>query len=385
LAVGAQDWDRRLFDSLIPLPEGTSYNAYVVQGKDKTALIDTADPSKEREFLENLRETGVKLDYIVANHAEQDHSGLLPQVLNEHPGAKIVCSEKCKEFLMDLLPLQEGNFQVVKDGDEIALGGKTLQFIFAPWVHWPETILTYLKEDKILFPCDLFGSHLATSDLFADGDEKLLQGAKRYYAEIMMPFRAMIKKHLERIGQLDISLIAPSHGPVYSKPEFIINAYKSWTSDDVKNEVVIAYVSMHGSTEAMVGRFVDALTKRGVSVKPFNLVVSDIGELAMALVDAATVVIATPTVLSGAHPSAVYATYLANAIRPKTRFAAIIGSYGWGSNAAEQIKGMLPSLKVELLEPVMVRGYPKEEDMKSLDALAGAISEKHKLTLNKIK
>lgn len=379
LSVGAIDWDRRLFDELIPLPDGTSYNSYLVIGSEKTALIDTVDPAKTGELLENLRGSKVKkIDYIIANHAEQDHSGSIPAVLKEHPEAKVICSEKCKEFLIDLLMVPADRFKTVGDGEVLSLGDKTLQFIIAPWVHWPETILTYLKEDKILFPCDLFGSHLATSELFADGDQKLYLGAKRYYAEIMMPFRQLIKKHLEKLEKFETALIAPSHGPVYKKPGFIIDAYKDWTSDNVRNEAVIAYVSMHGSTEAMVNHLVDALLKKGIEVKPFHLVKADIGELAMALVDAATVIIATPTVLAGAHPAAVYAAYLTNALRPKTKFATVIGSYGWGGQTVEQIKGMLPSLKIELLEPVIAKGCPKGEDFKKLDALAEAISGKHK-------
>jgi len=298
--------------------------------------------------------------------------------LKEHPEAKVVCSEKCKEFLTDLLPIPAERFKTVGDNETIALGDKTLQFIVAPWVHWPETILTYLKEDRILFPCDLFGSHLATSDLYACCGEKLYQSAKRYYAEIMMPFRSLIRKHLEKLEGYEIKLIAPSHGPIYSNPKFIIDAYTDWTSDSVKNEVVIAYVSMHGSTEAMVNHLVEALMEKGIEVKPFHLVKSDIGELAMALVDAATLVVATPTVLAGAHPAAVYATYLANAIRPKTRIATVIGSYGWGGKTVEQLKGMLTGVNVELLEPVIAKGYPKADDLKKLDALAEAIAQKHK-------
>jgi flavorubredoxin len=194
----------------------------------------------------------------------------------------------------------------------------------------------------------------------------------------MMPFRAAIKKNLERLQNLDIRMIAPSHGPVYDDPKFILDAYRDWISDQVKNEVVIPYVSMHGSTKIMVEYMMDALIERGIVVKPFNLTRTDIGELAMALVDAATIVIATPTVLAGPHPGAVYAAYLANALRPKTKFASIIGSYGWGGKTVEMIKGSLSNLNVELLEPVMVKGYPREMDFKALDNLVDGILEKHK-------
>lgn len=375
--VGAMHWDRRLFDELIPLPDGTSYNAYLIKGKEKIALIDTVDPSKEEELIENLEKLGVeKLDYIIANHAEQDHSGVLPAVLEKYSMAKVVTNEKCKQLLMDLLLIDEEKFLTVNEGDEISLGEKTLKFIFTPWTHWPETMLTYLKEDGILFSCDLFGSHVAVSNIFST--ENVYNSAKRYYAEIMMPFRKKIKQHMEKIENLNIKMIAPSHGPVYKNPDFILNAYNDWISDDVKNEVVIAYVSMHESVEKMVKYFIEALVEEGINVKPFNLTVSDIGELAMALVDASTLIVATPAVLSGMHPLALYAVYLANALRPKTKFVSIIASYGWGCRIVEQAKEMLTAMKAEFIEPVMVRGQAKKSDYESIKKLAVKIAEKHR-------
>ncbi|MGB2842756.1 MAG: FprA family A-type flavoprotein [Halobacteriota archaeon] len=378
-AVGAIDWDRRLFDELIPLPDGTSYNAYLVKGIEKTALIDTVDPTMTDVLVKNIEKLGTgDIDYVIANHAEQDHSGSLPKILDLYPSAKVVCTPKCKDLLMDLLLIPEDKFITVADGETLSLGDKTLEFIHAPWVHWPETMLTYLREDRILFTCDFLGSHLATSDLFVTDEATVYEAAKRYYAEIMMPFRITIKKNLQRISDLEMDMIAPSHGPVYNKPNFILNAYRDWTSDDVKNEVVIPYISMHGSTKKMIDYFAEALIERGITVKKFNLSGIDIGKLAMALVDAATVVIGSPTVLVGPHPKVVYAACIANALRPKLRFASIIGSYGWGSRMVEQLSGMMPNLKVELLEPVVVKGVPSEADFKALDRLADEIVNKHK-------
>lgn len=378
-SVGAIDWDRRLFDELIPLPDGTSYNSYLIRGSEKTALIDAVDPTKEAELVSNLKSLGVKkIDYIIANHAEQDHSGAIPKILEIYPSAKIVCTPKCKEFLVELLLIPQERFIVVKDRETISLGNKTLEFVYAPWVHWPETMLTYLREDKVLFTCDLFGSHFAASGLFAADEATVYEAAKRYYAEIMMPFRTNIQKHMMKIKELQIEIIAPSHGPAYSKPLFILNAYADWISDAVKKEVVIAYISMHGSTKKMVEHFADALMKRGLNVKLFNLSRTDIGKFAMALVDASTLVIASPTVLAGAHPNVIYAAYLANALRPKLKFAAIIGSYNWGSRMIELLKTMLASLKVEMLEPVLIKGFPKENDFAALDKLAEEILNKNR-------
>jgi flavorubredoxin len=378
-AVGAIDWDRRLFDELIPLPDGTSYNVYLVKGSEKTALLDTVDPTMTEVLLANLKQLEIKkIDYVITHHAEQDHSGSLPQVLNLYPDAQVIATPKCKDMDIDLLAIPPEKFITVNDGETVSLGDKTLKFIYTPWVHWPETMVTYLQEDDILFSCDFFGSHLATSDLYVTNPPTVYEAAKRYYAEIMMPFRMIIRKNIEKLKDLDIKMIAPSHGPIYPQPELILNAYKDWISDKVKNEVVLPYISMHGSTKEMVNHFVGALMKRGITVKQFNLTGIDLGKLAIALVDAATIVIGAPTVLVGPHPLAAYAAFLANALRPKLKFASIIGSYGWSSKMVEQIAGMIPNLQVEVLDPVLAKGLPREKDFAALDALADKIAAKHR-------
>ena len=377
-AVGAIDWDRRLFDELIPLPDGTTYNSYLIKGKDKVALLDTVDPTKVRDLVENLAELKVdRIDYVIAHHAEQDHSGSIPKILELYKMAKVVTDPKCKEMLKYHLLVPEDRFITIADREILSLGDKTLEFIYAPWVHWPETMFTYLREDKILFTCDFLGSHLAQSELYARDLGKVYESNKRYYAEIMMPFRTSIRQNLDKIKPLEIKIVATSHGPIFDNPTFIMDAYRDWSSDNVKNEVVLPYVSMHGSTAEMVRYFTEALMKRGITVKPFNLPRTDIGELAMALVDAATIVIGTPTVLVGPHPAAVYAAVLANALRPKTRFVSIIGSYGWAGKTVEQLAALIPNLKVEVIPPVMAKGFPKKEDFTALDNLAEQIFQKH--------
>ncbi len=376
-SVGAIDWDRRIFDELIQIPNGTSYNSYIIKGNNKTALIDTVDPTKTDELLDNLKKLNVDIDYLVVNHAEQDHSGTIPDILKIYKNAIVVTNSKCKELLSEFLPIPDEKFKIVSDGETLDLGGKELEFIITPWVHWPDTMVTYLHDDKILFSCDFFGSHRASSDLFACED--IYMAAKRYYAEIMMPFRAIIRKNLEKLKNLEIDIIAPSHGPLYKNPAFIMDAYKDWTSDNTKNEVIIPYISMHGSTQRMVDYLVNSLVERGVSVKPMNLTYTDMGEVALNLVDATTMVIASPTVLTGPHPSVVYATYLANALRPKLKLVSVMGSYGWGGRMLDQIRGMIGSLKVEIITPLIIKGFPKEEDYKKLDEMADEITSKHKI------
>ena len=226
--VGAIDWDIRLFDALIPLPDGTSYNSYLIKGSEKTALIDTVDPTKENVLLDQLNQLGIEnIDYVIANHAEPDHSGTIPRVLEQYPQAKVVATPKCKDMLIDLLMIPESRFMTVGDQETISLGDRTLEFIYTPWVHWPETMVTYLREDKMLFSCDFFGSHLATTDLYVTDEGQVYEAAKRYYGEIMMPFRTAIQKNLEKIKGYQIDIIAPSHGPMYDQPEFILKAYHS--------------------------------------------------------------------------------------------------------------------------------------------------------------
>jgi len=375
--MGSVDWDRRLFDSLIPLPDGTSYNAYLIEGSEKTVLLDSVDPQMADELLAQLEGVS-KIDYVVSHHAEQDHSGTIPQVLEKYPGAKLISTPKAKGMLIDLLRIPEESFITVKDGETISLGDKTLKFIHAPWVHWPETMVTYLEEDRILFSCDFFGSHIATTDLYVTDEGRVYEAAKRYYAEIMMPFRKVIEKNLEKLASYDIEMIAPSHGQIYPRPSFIIDAYRNWVLGPPLNTVVLPYVSMHESTRRMVDHLVSALVVRGVRVEQFNLAVTDIGKLAMALVDAATIVVGTPTILAGPHPYAAYSVFLANALRPKAKFLSIIGSYGWGGKTVDVLAGMIPNLKVEVIEPVLAKGRPSENDLKALENLAETIATKHK-------
>jgi len=375
--VGAVHWDRRLFDSLVPLPDGTTYNAYVVKGSEKTVLIDAVDP----EFVQTLMTYlgGVeRVDYVVSQHAEQDHSGSIPQVLARFPEAKVMTTAKAKPMLMDLLNIPEDKFVVVADGETLSLGDKTLKFIHTPWAHWPETMSTYLVEDKILFSCDFLGSHIASSDLFVTDKCRVHEAAKRYFAEIMMPFRNILAKNLDKLADYDIVMVAPSHGQIYDSPGWIIEAYREWVSAPPRNLVALPYVSMHGSTARMVDHLTAALAERGVQVELFNLAVTDIGKLAMALVDAGTIIVGAPTVLAGPHPLAAYAAFLANALRPKAQYLSVIGSYGWGGKTVETLAGMIPNLKVEVLEPVLCKGLPKEETLEALNRMADAIAAKHR-------
>ena len=369
--VGAIDWDRKLFDSLIPLPDGTSYNCFFIRGKQKSALIDTVDPVMKNILFERLKRLNVSsIDYVIANHIEQDHSGSIPDILAAYPMAKAVTSNPGKAMMMDMLAVPEDRILVVRDGETIDLGERSLQFIYFPWVHWPETMLTWLPEEKILFPCDLFGSHLAASDLFVSDEAAVLLAAKRYYAEIMMPFKTTIAANLAKVKDLGPQMIAPSHGPIHKRPDVIIDAYRDWTSSAAKNLVIVPYISMHDSTRLMVQHFVEACAERGIFAEQVNLADADIGKLAMALVDAVGIVFGSPMVLGGPHPKVAYAAMLANALRPKAKYVSVIGSFGWGGRLAETLQALMPNLKVEFKPPVLIKGLPREKDYAALEALA---------------
>ena len=376
LAVGVQDWDRRSFDEFMELPDGTSYNSFIVRGTEKTALIDTSDPDKYVEYFINLEDAGLtKLDYIVANHGEQDHSGLIPDVLERFPDAMVVTNAKCKGILLDHLQLSDDKFIVVGDNETLDLGGRTLQFILAPWVHWPDTMFTYVVEEKVLFTCDFLGSHLATTSLFVQDPARTLMDARRYFAEIMMPFSRMIPKYLARIREINPDIIAPSHGPAYNDPEFILDAYEKWVSGPPDRVVLIPYVSMHNSTKMMVDYLVDQLTGMGLDCIPMNLAKCDIGQFAVNLVESAAVVFATPTFLVGPHPFVLQAAIITGLLKPKTRVVGFMGSFGWGSKAMSILKDQLKMVKANFLEPVMAKGMPGDDTFNDLNEMARQILE----------
>ena len=376
---GLNDCDRRIFDELIPLEHGTSYNSYLVKGSEKTAIIDTMYPPKTGEYLKRLAENQIgKVDYIIANHGEQDHSGSIPALLEKYPNAIVLTNSKCAENIKNMLHVPAEKIREVADGEEVSLGDKTLKFIFAPGVHWPDTMFTYIKEDNVICTCDFLGAHYTFSDVFAVESKELEKSAKRYYAEIMMPFRMMCKRYTQMIKDMNVDMILPSHGPVYKNPSFILDLYADWTSDTPKNLVVLPYVSMYNSTMEMIDRLAEKLNAEGIETFKFDIVDDDLGDLAMALVDAATIVMGTSMVLAGPHPMAVNVAYLASVLRPKAKFASLIGSYGWGGKLFDVIVNLLAPLKLDLIEPIQIKGKPTEEDFKKVDEMAKTILEKHK-------
>lgn len=374
--MGVIDWSRRLFDALVPTPDGTSYNAYLVEGSQKTALLDTSEPARREQWIPFLSSIE-RLDYLVSHHAEQDHSGLIPDVLEHFPDCVVLCSPKAKPMLIDHLGLPNNRIREVTDGETLELGGKTITFIHTPWVHWPETMVSYLKEDRILFSCDFFGAHQATADLFVTDREETIRAAKLYFAGIMLPYRKAIAKNLEKIRDLEIDIIAPSHGPVHDHPAWILEAYRDWISDHVRNVAVIAYVSTHGSLARMAETLAVSLADRGVTARLHDLTVVDVGRLAVDWMDAATFIMGASIMNGSPHPLARFAAACAEILKPRAKFGALLGSYGWSPRGLDSIGSMVPSFKGEDLGTVLCQGAPGEEEFKRLEELADLIAKKH--------
>ena len=377
--VGAKDWNRRVFDALIPLPEGTTYNAYLVQGKEKTALIDTVNPGFEAELADRVNQVAnlADLDYLVMNHAEPDHAGAIPYVMERSKDARLITTEKGAQMAQVYYKVPEERTTIVQDSHVIDLGGKTLKFIEAPWLHWPETMFTYLVENKVLFPCDFLGSHTAFG-FYDDEVEQLIPFAQRYYGEIMMPFSKMGKRALDKISDLDIELIAPSHGPIHRNPERILEAYRKWTAGETKEKAIVVYVTMWSSTEAMIKAMVETLLEEGIEVGLHNLVNADLGDIARDLVDSRAIVLGAPTVLAGMHPLAIYATHLVKALRPPLKYGVVLSSYGWGGGALKQAAEILAPTKLEVVGALEVNGPPSAEDYEEIGEIGKQLSEKIK-------
>ena len=376
---GLNDCERKIFDELIPLEHGTTYNSYLVKGSEKIAIIDTMYPKKTNLYLKNLDENNItKIDYIIANHGEQDHSGSIPALLEKYPEAVVVTNAVCKNNIIEMLHVDESKIRVVKNDDELSLGDKTLRFMIAPGVHWPDTMFTYLVEDNLLCTCDFLGAHYTfkEDEIFAPDSKELEHSAKRYYAEIMMPFRGVCKKYTQQVKDLNPDMILPSHGPIYKNPKFILDLYADWTADEGKNLVLLPYVSMYGSTEEMIDYLVEKLNAKGIKTEKFDIVTGDLGDLAMGLVDATAIILGSSMVLASPHPMAANVAYLANLLRPKAKIASFVGSYGWGGNLFGKLSEMLSGLKLDVIEPLLVKGKPKKDDFKKLDEMVEIIYTK---------
>ncbi|HBF34311.1 TPA: MBL fold metallo-hydrolase [Candidatus Sumerlaeota bacterium] len=368
--VGYVDWIVRDFHGYMT-DKGSTYNAYLVRD-EKIALIDTVKAPYAKTLLDNVRALTAleKVDYIVCNHAEPDHSGGLPEVVKALPNATVVCNEKCQVALGRHFDTSTWKFQVVKDGEQLSLGKRSLMFLDTPMVHWPESMFTYVPEEKVLFSMDAFGQHLATSrrfdDELEDALEVIMPEATTYYANIVMPYGKQVQKVLDRAATIAIEVIAPSHGVIWRKhiPE-IVAAYRDFAVCRSKRKVVIVFDSMWKSTELMAHAIADGASLTDVEVKLYSIRASNLTLLATEALDGATFAFGTPTLNQGMMPEiSALLTYL-KGLRPTGKAAFAFGSYGWAKGGSEAVEAILKDMKMEILRPVLNSQYvPTEEILK---------------------
>jgi len=375
--VGVKDSDRRMFDALVPLPQGTTYNSYLVKGEEKIALIDTVNPGFEAEFEARIGEVSrvEEIDYVVMNHAEPDHAAAISYVLSKNSKAKLLVTKRGADAAKLYFSIPEDRIRVIADGETVDLGGKTLRFIVVPMLHWPETMFTYLEEDGVLFSCDFFGLHTAYG-LYDDQVSEMIQYAQRYFGEIMMPYKSMGKRALDKIRDLDINIIAPSHGPVHRNPERILGVYEKWSVGETMDKVIVVYATMWKSTEKMIKQLTSVLEMRGIDVPVYNLEHADIGEIAKDLVDARGIVLGTPTVVGRMHPLAVYAAHLVSILRPPAKYGVVLTSFGWGKGALSHASEMLGPTGLEVVGALEVNGPPSKDDYLEIRAIAESLADK---------
>jgi anaerobic nitric oxide reductase flavorubredoxin len=381
--VGVVDWNLRDFHGYMTR-RGTTYNAYLILD-EKTALVDTVKHTFSNELLQNICEIvdPAKIDYIIVNHVEMDHSSSLPVIVKYAKNATIIASQRGKDAIIEHYGA-DFNIQTVKTGDELKLGKKTLRFVEAPMLHWPDSMFTYVVEDKILIPNDAFGQHLATSQRFDDEvDEHVLMAeAKTYYANILMPFAPLITRKIQEVVQMGIpiAMIAPSHGIIWrSDPSKIIKAYSDWSAGVSKNKVVIVYDTMWGSTDKMARAIAEGVASQAVDVKLLKLRAAGLTEAMTEILDAKAVIVGSPTLNNGMFPTlGSFLTY-AVGLKPKGKLWGFFGSYGWGGGAVRGMTEMAQKAGFEVHEPsIEVKYIPEQEDLKKCFELGQQIAAKIK-------
>jgi len=370
-SVGVVDWNVRSFHGhTYSTNRGTSYNAYLIVD-EKTALVDTVLGSFSSELIENIKQVVPleKIDYVVANHVETDHSGALPAIMKLCPKAKVLGTKNCQDGLYRNY-YQNWDFQVVKTGDKIQLGKRSLTFVEAPMVHWPDSMFTYCSEEQLLLPNDAFGQHYATSARFDDEVDQcaLMDEAAKYYGNILWPLGSVILKKIGDVQKMNIpiKIIAPSHGVIWRRdPAKIINAYVSWAKNETKNKIVIAYESMWGSTEKMARKILEGITEAGIEVKLFDVATADRTEIIKEMLEAKGFMFGSSTHDNGMLPNIAGFLEFVKGLKPKNRLVCVFGSYGWAGGAAQEIEEVVKEAGAQISQPSLTVKYaPDSEDLK---------------------
>jgi flavorubredoxin len=367
--VGAIDWDVRDFHGY-STEKGTTYNSFLVRD-EKTALFDTVKKPFGGELLDRIRKitSPEKIDYLVVNHVEMDHSGSLPEVIEEVKPEKVYCSAMGKKALLEHFHRPDWPYEVVKTGDSISLGRKSVKFIETRMLHWPDSMFSYIPEDRLLISSDAFGQHWATSERFDDEVDagELMAHAAKYYANILLLYSSFAQKLLEEVRALNlaIDMIAPDHGLIWrSRPQEILEAYARWARQETMPKAVIVYDTMYKSTEAMARAVYSGLFEEGVNVRMMDLKVNHRSQVMTEILDARAILLGASTLNNNLLPRmADMLTYM-KGLRPANRIGAAFGSYGWSGEAVKQITQALEEMKFEVMDPgIRVRYVPTEEDL----------------------
>jgi len=370
-SVGVVDWNVREFHGhTYTTKRGTTYNAYLILD-EKIALVDTVYGPFTGELIENIRQIipVEKIDYVIANHVETDHSGALPEIMKLCPKAKVLGTEKCKEGLYRNY-YGSWDFQAVKTGDKVKLGKRTLSFIEAPMIHWPDSMFTYCPEEQLLMPNDAFGQHYATSERFDDEVDQcaLMDEAVKYYGNILWPLGSIILKKIEEIQKMNIpiKMIAPSHGIIWRHDLMkIVNAYISWAKNETKPKIVVIYETMWGATEKMARKIVEGITGVGVSIKLFDVATSDRTEIIKEMLDAKGFIFGSSTHDNDMLPAIAGFLGLVKGLKPKNRIACVFGSHGWAGGAVKEIEDVLKETGIELVQPgLAIKYFPDKDEIK---------------------
>ena len=371
--VGGIDWDLRNFHGYLT-QRGSTYNAYLIID-EKITLIDNVKYYLYNEMIERISSVidPEKIDYIVQNHVEMDHSSSLPMLMNVCPNAKILTSPNGEKGLR-LHYKKDWNYHVTKSGESISLGKRSLTFVHTPMVHWPDNMVTYCPEDKILFSNDAFGQHIASSERFANELPAgiVMEEAKKYYANIVLPYSKQVQKVLDAAAPLPIKMICPSHGVIWTEDNIadIISAYKDWAYNvsDQKQALVI-YDSMWKSTQMMAGAIAEAFEESGIRAKLLNLQLTHISDIMTDIIDARFIAVGSPTLNSSILPTVAAFLYYLKGLSPKDRIGLAFGSYGWGGQSIpilHQILGDPKECGFEMLEPIKHQYIPSKEDLNNI-------------------
>lgn len=346
--IGSEDPELRTFDDLFPTEHGTTYNSYIIQGSEKIAIIDTVKAKRTDEFMDKVRSLvdPAKVDYLIVNHTEPDHSGAISYLLEHSPNAVIYCTSAAKNFLANQIH-RPFTCQVVKDGDTLDLGGRTLRFIMAPFLHWPDTMFTRCEEDKILFSCDAFGAHYcAPGKIFNDQTDDITSARHFYFDTIFRPFKDKILSAVEKIRHDVIDMICPSHGPIIRKdPWRAIEQFESWSKPtSTGKKIYVLYLSPHGNTELMAKAVAKGASLDGVEVKCYHTNHLDNDELRNLMEEASAFVFGVPTIARDIPPPIWQLFASLTTVKPGCNIAGVFGSYGWSGEACkmaeERLKGI---------------------------------------------